>query len=107
MFRLRNIAMLDYQRKCDYWTDTWTDRQTDAGQSDPYVPPCFAGDTKILKYGKYLVLREGIYLRPEEGTVNESHGKISDSSERKPSKCHRGVVVHLQAELQKQKHNAC
>ena len=27
---------------CDYWTDT----QTDDGQSDPYVPLCFAGDTK-------------------------------------------------------------
>ena len=24
-----------------------TDGQTDAGQSDPYVPLCFAGDTKI------------------------------------------------------------
>ena len=29
-------------RKCDYWTDT----QTDAGQGDPYVKLCFAGDTK-------------------------------------------------------------
>ena len=29
-------------RKCDYRTD----RQTDAGQNDPYVPQCFAGDTK-------------------------------------------------------------
>ena len=27
-------------RKCDYRTDT----QTDAGQSDPFVPICFAGD---------------------------------------------------------------
>ena len=33
-------------RKCDYWTDTHTDGQTDAVQSDPYVPLCFAGDTK-------------------------------------------------------------
>ena len=32
-------------RKCDYRTDGRTDRQTDAGQSDPYVPLCFAGDT--------------------------------------------------------------
>ena len=32
-------------RKCDYPTDTRTDRQTDAGQSDPYVLLCFAGDT--------------------------------------------------------------
>ena len=28
-------------------TDGQTDRRTDAGQSDPYVPLCFAGDTKI------------------------------------------------------------
>ena len=33
-------------RKCNYWTDIQTDGQTDAGQSDPYVPLCFAGDTK-------------------------------------------------------------
>ena len=26
------------------------DRQTDAGQSDPYVPLCFAGDTKMITY---------------------------------------------------------
>ena len=31
-------------RKCDYRTDRWTD----AGQSDPYVPLCFAGDTKTI-----------------------------------------------------------
>ena len=36
-------------RKCDYRTDTRTDRQTDAGQSDPYVPLCFAGDTKTTR----------------------------------------------------------
>ena len=41
MCRLRNIAMRDYQ-------ESVTTRQTDAGQSDPYVPLCFAGDTKIL-----------------------------------------------------------
>ena len=37
-------------RKCDYRTDrhthTQTDGRTDTGQSDPYVPLCFAGDTK-------------------------------------------------------------
>ena len=31
-------------RKCDY-TDRWTDRPR---QSDPYVPLCFAGDTKTM-----------------------------------------------------------
>ena len=35
-------------RKCDYRTDG----QTDAGQSDPYVPLCFAGDT-IKQYLGY------------------------------------------------------
>ena len=34
-------------RKCDYRTDTYTHGQTDARQSDPYVPLCLAGDTKI------------------------------------------------------------
>ena len=33
-------------RKCNYRTDRHTHTQTDAGQSDPYVPLCFAGDTK-------------------------------------------------------------
>ena len=28
-------------------TNTRIDRQIDAGQSDPYVPLCFAGDTKM------------------------------------------------------------
>ena len=45
MCRLRNsYAWLS--RKCDYRTDRHTHTQTDAGQSDPYVPLCFAGDTK-------------------------------------------------------------
>ena len=52
MCRLRNIAMRDYLKsvttgQTDTGTDRRTDRQTDAGQSDPYVPLCFAGDTKI------------------------------------------------------------
>ena len=49
MCRLRNIAMRDYQESV---TTGQMDRQTDgqkkAGQSDPYVPLCFAGDTKII-----------------------------------------------------------
>ena len=40
MCRLWNIALRDYQ-------ESVTTGQTDAGQSDPYVPLCFAGDTKI------------------------------------------------------------
>ena len=42
MCRLQNIAMRDYQKSV---TTGQTDGQTDAGQSDPYVPLCFAGDT--------------------------------------------------------------
>ena len=38
---IRNIAMRDYQ-------DSVT--ETDAGQSDPNVPLCFAGHTNICKY---------------------------------------------------------
>ena len=44
MCHLRNIAMRDYQESV---TTGQTDTQTDAGQSDPYVPLCFAGDTKM------------------------------------------------------------
>ena len=47
MCRLRNIAMRDYQESVTIGqTHGRTDGQTDAGQSDPYVPLCFAGDTK-------------------------------------------------------------
>ena len=44
---LRNIAMRDYQESV---TTRQTDRQTqtDAGQSDPYVSLCFAGDTTSI-----------------------------------------------------------
>ena len=42
MCRLRNIAMRDYQESVTNGPDT----HTDAGQSDPYVPLCFADDTK-------------------------------------------------------------
>ena len=41
MCRLQSIAMRDYQESV---TTGQTDGQTDAGQSDPYVPLCFAGD---------------------------------------------------------------
>ena len=39
---IENIAMRDYQESV---TIGQTHAQTDAGQSDPYVPLCFAGDT--------------------------------------------------------------
>ena len=37
--------MRDYQESV---TTRQTDRQTDAGQSGPYVPLCFAGDTIMI-----------------------------------------------------------
>ena len=43
---LQNIAMDDYQESVTTG-QTQTHGQEDAGQSDPYVPLCFAGDTKI------------------------------------------------------------
>ena len=43
MCRLRNIAMHDYQENM---TTGQTHGQTDAKQSDPHVPLCFANDTK-------------------------------------------------------------
>ena len=47
-------------RKCDYLTyartHRQTDRQTDAGESDSYVPLCFAGDTKVDLYCLQKVL---------------------------------------------------
>ena len=43
-----NIAMRDYQESVTTGqTHTQTDRRTDARQSDPYVPLCFTGDTKM------------------------------------------------------------
>ena len=47
MCRLRNITLESVTEKCD--------RQTDEGQSDPYVSLCFAGDTKMQnKIENYL-----------------------------------------------------
>ena len=54
MCRLRNIAMHDYQESV---TTGQTDGQTDAGQSYPYVPLCFAGDTKILCFGSKVMAK--------------------------------------------------
>ena len=40
--------MCDYQESVTTGeTDRQMDRRTDAGQSDPYVPLCLAGDTII------------------------------------------------------------
>ena len=56
MCRLRNIAMYDYQESV---TTGQTHGQTDAGQSGPYVPLCFAGDTKIVRSKDLVMIRFG------------------------------------------------
>ena len=60
-------------RKCDYRTDGRTDRQTDTGQSDPYVPLCFAGDTKT----KTFCINQRVTLGADLGAlfrcINNSH----------------------------------
>ena len=58
--------MRDYQEsvttgQIHRWTDTQTDRRQDAGQSDPYVLLCFAGDTKRAIFGiKVTVIDLGV-----------------------------------------------
>ena len=53
MCHLRNMAIRDYQESVTTGqTDRHTDGQTDARQSDSYVPLCFAGDTKIEPDGR-------------------------------------------------------
>ena len=54
MCRLQNIhvAMRDYQESV---TTGQTHRRTDAGQIDPYVPLCFAGDTIKVTQNKELM----------------------------------------------------
>ena len=49
MCRMQNIAMCDYHESV---TTGQTHGQTDAGQSDPCEPLCFAGNTKsvLLSY---------------------------------------------------------
>ena len=55
MCRLRYIAMRDYQESLTTGqTHRQTDAQTDAEQSDPYVPLCFAGDTIMLVHFVFL-----------------------------------------------------
>ena len=47
---LGNISMRDYQ------LSVTTDRQTDAGQNNPYVPLYLAGNTKIIKTQNYVYI---------------------------------------------------
>ena len=55
-------------------TDRQTDGQTDTGQSDPYVPLCFAGNTKIHNF-----IFPKFWLRlPKDDTVCIYFGIISN-----------------------------
>ena len=85
MCRLRNIAMRDYQESVTIGqthrrTDRHTHTQTDAGQSDPYVPLCFAGDTKIQykdMFLKYLwIYFENILINEYKSVMNLSKHDI-------------------------------
>ena len=62
---LRNIAMRDYQ-------ESVTTGQTDAGQSDPYVLLCFAGDTKT----RHVFVKHGCPQRQQ----SQNMAKISQSN---------------------------
>ena len=51
-------------RKCDWQTERRTNRmdgQTDTEQSDPYVPLCFAGDTKSMSNFKAKSLGQKLW----------------------------------------------
>ena len=66
MCHLRNIAMHDYLESVTTGqTNTRTDGQTDVGPSDPYVPLCLAGDTKMslnIREVKILIICIGMLI---------------------------------------------
>ena len=53
--------------------DTQTDGQTDTGQSDPYVPLCFAGDTKHVACNKQVALE--LYFRDAAHRIHPLAGQ--------------------------------
>ena len=67
MCRLRNIAMRDFQESV---TTGQTHGRTDAGQSDPYVPLCFAGDTKTTRL---LSTCWSLFAIPRKSQVSSVH----------------------------------
>ena len=70
MCRLRNIAMRDYQESVTTrQTHGQTDGQTDAGQSDPYVPLCFAGNTKSKHTIQTVDPQSLIYKYPSSALI--------------------------------------
>ena len=67
-------------RKCDYRTDGQTDGrmdgQTNAGQSDPFVPLCFAGDTimmsrKVVFFNDFIINFQVKYFQIRTKKKNE------------------------------------
>ena len=75
--------MCDYQESV---TTGQTKGQTDAGQSDPYVPPCFAGNTKITSIARARL--KGIIIQIQKCTFRvvlfkTNNSKYTDNSKRK------------------------
>ena len=63
-FSLYGVHKRDYQESVTIGqTDARTHTQTDAGQSDPYVPLCFAGDTYYsLSISVQLINQHVLYI---------------------------------------------
>ena len=67
-FSLYGVHKRDYQESVTIGqTDARTHTQTDAGQSDPYVPLCFAGDTI-----KHFTAKKSIEIALKYTKMNES-----------------------------------
>ena len=75
---LKNACVACETKLCVNTKKVWQpDGQTDAGQSDPYVPLCFAGDTKTLYQQKRLLTRA-----PQSGAFIPSHCGQADNDHR-------------------------
>ena len=65
------MAMSVYQESV---TTGQTETQTDAGKSDPYVRPCFAGDKKKFKKNKHTVsIAEAIHVPYRPQQISKRH----------------------------------
>ena len=90
MYRLRNIAMRDYQESVlTGQTDRRTDGQTDAGLSDPCVPLCFAGDTKMKSRrstNSLSSVKSKDAMQREKGDLTQSYEKTPIPTENSKTK---------------------
>ena len=96
MCRLRNIAMRDYQESVTTGQPDGR-TETDAGQSDPYVPLCFAGDT--IKYNN---AKRSIPAHPT--FVNDNHCDLHVRTV--TSKSIGFTMVNMSAKLNEVAHNS-